>query len=248
METITSATLLSPKVILPPEGEEQEPNLVCGDLGSLTIDGTTLSISGFQVLNAGNADAGSSTVGFYLSTDTDIQRDDIPFRSESVGPLTPGQTQSFSFSQTISNIPNGTYFVGMFTDDGSTVRESDGNDNTCFYANQTLTINQDTLPNLVCGQLGELSYVDDILSVSGFQVQNIGNREAGASVVGFYLSTDAEVSRVDIPVNALQVKALTPGELVEPLLSNPPLRYPKWNLLSGNGGRRYRNSTGKQWR
>ena len=209
----------SEQFTFPNSGEEERANLVCGDLGTLSINGNEISISNFQVRNSGSVTAGSSTVGFYLSEDTDIQRGDIQFTTRSVGPIEPGQSRSISFSQTISNIPNGTYYVGMFVDDGSTVIETNGNDNNCFYSSEQFTFpNSDPQPtdpekaNLVCGSLGSLEINGATISISGFEVLNTGGTPAGNSTVGFYLSTDTDIQRSDIQFDLRSVGPLQPNQ------------------------------------
>ena len=110
-----------------------QANIVCGFLGELTIEGNSISITGLEVLNSGTEAAGSSHIGYYLSTDDIITRDDIRIGEDFVDPLEPNQVSIESFEASITDVPDGVYFVGIVVDDLGEVPESSGEDNFCFY-------------------------------------------------------------------------------------------------------------------
>ena len=199
----------SPKVFLGPE----KANLVCGSLGTLTINSREVSVSNFEVVNIGGLEAPFSTVGFYLSTDQNITRDDIRIGETFVSPLNPDQSSFESFSITLSpNIPNGEYFVGMVVDDLGTVEETSGEDNFCSFPFPKVILTSDPIANLVCGNLGSLSVDGRNLSISDFEVINIGEIPAQASTVGFYLSSDPNITRNDLRIGEERIGVLNPGQ------------------------------------
>ena len=191
--------------------EPEGPNLVCGELGTLGTDINELSIENLEIKNIGDATAGNSHIGYYLSEDTSISRDDIFIGEDLVGSLAPGGRSFHSFSPTLRNVPNGTYYVGIVVDYKGEVLESNGEDNFCSYFPTTVTI-EVLEPNLVCGDLGTLTVDEEGLTLEDFEVKNIGESQAGISHVGYYLSEDPQISRDDIFLGEDEVRALNPNE------------------------------------
>ena len=156
----------------------------------------------------------ASTVGFYLSIDPNITRNDIRIGEASVGSLSPGQSSLEDLNTTIpDNVPDGEYFVGMVVDDLGTVEESSGEDNFCSFSSPKVVLNPAPQEaNLVCGDLGNLSVNGRQVSIDNFEVRNAGEAQAPSSTVGFYLSIDPNITRNDIRIGEASVGSLSPGQ------------------------------------
>ena len=81
--------------------------------GSTTVD--------FWVVNFGNATAGASTSGLYLSTDSTITTADTLLATVASPALTPDGTAGYYDHQTVSltlpgNLAPGTYYIGGIAD------------------------------------------------------------------------------------------------------------------------------------
>jgi Ca2+-binding RTX toxin-like protein len=99
----------------PPSG----PDLTVSNFA--LIAGTTAS---FQVNNIGT-DAGASTTGVYLSTDSAITTSDTLIGSHSTPSLAAGTSDPESTSLSFpSNLAPGTYYIGALADSGNVVAES----------------------------------------------------------------------------------------------------------------------------
>ena len=128
-----------PQVVVP---DNSEPNLACNVLGNLSINGTTVNITGHQVINNGDANAGSSVLGYYLSSNTTFTTSDYLIDTDIVGTLTPGTTSQESANIDVAGqgIPDGTYFVGIILDHQGNVAESNEGDNVCFWNSPQITL------------------------------------------------------------------------------------------------------------
>ena len=205
----------APKINVNNSSSENKANLVCGDLGTLTVLGEQISISGFQVFNSGTVKATASTIGYYLSLDSSITRNDIRIGEDTVGIIEPNLTRTKSFSTTLLNIPAGEYFLGIVVDDLGTVYETSGEDNFCYFNSPKILIGGlDTVgkANLVCGDLGTLAIDGNQITISDFQVLNNGNSEAPASTVGYYLSLDNKINQDDLRFGESPVRNLAPNQ------------------------------------
>ena len=120
----------------------KEPDLT-RSTSDLTVNGTTVAIS-VTVINNGDGDAGSSELGYYLSTNTTISTSDHLIGTDYVTGLSPSATSTESISidvMTVSPaIPAGTYYVGYFIDHLGQVSESNENDNDRYWSTPQVTI------------------------------------------------------------------------------------------------------------
>ncbi|MEN0047173.1 MAG: CARDB domain-containing protein, partial [Bacteroidota bacterium] len=200
----------SPKVEMIPA----KPNLVCAGAGSLVITNKTdLKFSFLKVKNDGNAEAGASRIGFYLSTDANITTGDIFLGSKSIGSLDPGETITPSaFNKSISslNLADGTYHAGFILDYDKKVMESNENDNNdCRYDNKVVIDNSKA--NLKCESRGEVVVDGTKVKISWYRVKNAGDKKSPASKIGFYLSTDTHFTTDDYFIGSRSIDALDPG-------------------------------------
>jgi subtilase family serine protease len=155
--------------------------------------------------NQGGA-APASTTAFYLSTDSTWDGADVMIGSRAVPALAAGTSSSASTSVTIpSGTPAGSYYLLARADAASGVAESVETNNVNARALQVgadLVVSALTVPS--SGGAGAPLTVTD-------STANTGSGAAGASVTGFYLSTDILVDAGDVFLGSRLVPALAPG-------------------------------------
>jgi Big-like domain-containing protein/CARDB protein len=94
--------------------------------GTVT-QGDSITVSGFRVTNAGTgASSGSTSIGYYLSTDSTIDASDIRLGGVTIGPLAPAETTAVSSKvlDVARATPPRSYFLGALVDDSGTTPES----------------------------------------------------------------------------------------------------------------------------
>ena len=196
------------------------PDLACKTLGELIVNNNTLDvyIGWTTIQNIGNAAAGASQVGFYLSTDSQFGADDILFATRNIPALQPGASEMISEELNVNltslNLAPGLYQVIVVIDHLKQVTESnEDNNDDCFWVEPKVFIPSNTKPDLACKTLGELIVNNNTLDVyvGWTTIQNIGNAAAGASQVGFYLSTDSQFGAGDILFATRNIPALQPS-------------------------------------
>ncbi|MEO1256991.1 MAG: CARDB domain-containing protein, partial [Bacteroidota bacterium] len=214
--------------------ENREPNLTCKERGFLTVNGANISISGLKVTNDGDDFAGVSKVGIYLSENQFFSPSDILVGTVNVPKLSPGQVFNVSFNKDLSDLDldPGEFFVGVIVDNGNQVEESDENDNNgCNWTSPKVEIIP-AKPNLVCAGAGSLVITNKTqLKFSSLKVKNNGDSEAGASRIGFYLSTDANITTGDIFLGSKSIGSIDPGETITPSAFNKDIS--SLNLADG---------------
>lgn len=190
-----------------------QPDLVVTSLSnppSTLIRGKSFSVTR-TVRNSGNELAvNSSTVRYYLSTNTFITSGDTLLTgTSSVPSLGIGATNTFTHSVTIpSSMSPGLYYLGACSDDLGTVPESnEGNNCRASGTRISVTTPPDLTMTAVGGPGGTFD-AGNTFSVSS-TVKNWGGAASGAFVVRFYLSTNSIISSSDI--------ALSPDRLVSSL-------------------------------
>ena len=115
------------------------PNLTSqGQPASYNYNSTTGQLTiNVRVINDGGADAGSSTLGYYLSSDTTITTSDCKLGTDSVAALAPGaysnETITINDICTIGCVSTGTWYVGFIIDETDTVTEDNEGDNTYYF-------------------------------------------------------------------------------------------------------------------
>jgi subtilase family serine protease len=202
----------SPKVTIDPS----QPNLICESRGELVItNGTQLKFSWNKVKNIGDARAGNSKIGYYLSKDRHISTSDIFLGSKEVGSLEPGESVmpgAFNVDVSHLDLDDGYYYAGLIIDYTDKVDESNEDDNNdCSYDNQVHIDN--SYIDLVCDSRGEVEVNGTIVKISWVKVKNAGNKKAPASKIGFYLSTDTHFSTSDFFIGSRNIEALESGEV-----------------------------------
>lgn len=207
-----SCSWVSPKVNSIPA----EPNLTCASAGELVITNhTQLKFSWMKVKNTGDARAGNSKIGFYLSRDRNITTSDIFLGSRDVGSLEAGESimpGAFNVDVASLDLDDGHYFAGFIVDYNNKVEESnEGDNNNCSYDNK-VHIDKSKI-DLVCDSRGEVEVNGTVVKISWFKVKNIGNKRAPANKIGFYLSSDNHFTTSDFFIGSRNIEALDPGEV-----------------------------------
>ncbi len=154
-----------------------------------------------MVRNGGDTAAGDFFVGFYLSTDEEITTDDILLiggREHEDG-LAANASLSvgiFSGMEIPSGVPAGNWFLGAIVDEQSGVSECNETNNTHAVP---ITITGDC-PDLTISLEGPSSAApeQEIGSLMSAAAKNIGAADVGQFALGFYLSTDSEITTDDI--------------------------------------------------
>ncbi|MBX0291189.1 T9SS type A sorting domain-containing protein [Hymenobacter sp. HSC-4F20] len=163
---------------------------------SSAATGNTFTASSY-ISNTGNAPAASSTVGYYLSTNTVLDASDVLLGNSPGGNLSGTTSGSRYASLTVPNgTAVGTYYVLFAADYLDQVSETNETNNVAsvqlrvVQAGVDLVVSQNSLSRLVAAPNSSLSAYSNIT--------NQGTTAAASSSVGFYLSTDATLSTNDV--------------------------------------------------
>ncbi|MEX2214850.1 MAG: LamG-like jellyroll fold domain-containing protein, partial [Phycisphaeraceae bacterium] len=182
------------------------PNLTVTlvQLSETTADfGQTIDVT-WTVTNASTSTlpaTGSWIDRVYLSTDTTINSGDILLHTFSTppSPLNPGESYMITRQITIpfaGGLTEGSYFIGVRTDDAGTVSELNELDNT---ASQAIEIATPALPDLtITPTLAPTSATSGSEVELQWLTENLGTADtAGSFVERIYLSTNGTVSGND---------------------------------------------------
>ncbi|MEM9836625.1 MAG: CARDB domain-containing protein, partial [Bacteroidota bacterium] len=174
--------------------------------------GNTISLS-CRVRNTGTASTGrSSSLGYYLSSNTTYSSNDISLGTDFVTTLSPNNFSSESISATIpAGTSPGTWYILFRADRNGSVAESNENNNVSWRA---ITVLPDANPDLVVQNTSASpSSVTAGNSISlSCRVRNTGNASTGgASTLGYYLSSNTTYSSSDIALGTDYVTSLSAG-------------------------------------
>ncbi|MBR1034095.1 M10 family metallopeptidase, partial [Bradyrhizobium liaoningense] len=168
--------------------------------GNATIDAYNM--------NLGDAVAGPSIAGIYLSTDATITTSDTLLATVSTSMTLATVSQPGYYDhQTIivalpGNLAPGTYYIGGIGDYNNQLSERDETNNT--YNAVQITVTAPGHPDLI-----EYVAVDKTIVAAGSGLtfdaynMNIGNAVAGPTTAGIYLSTDATITTADTLLTTL---------------------------------------------
>ena len=187
----------------------EEPKYPDLEVGTPTVDesspetGTTITLSA-TVSNTGDARSAATTLRYYRSTDATISTSDTEVGTDDVGTLAASGTSAESISLTVPATA-GAYYYGACVD---TVTDESDTTNNCS-ASVKVDV-EDPKPDLVV----DAPSVDDdepaaeasfTLSAT---VRNEGGKDAVATTLRYYRSTDATVTSADTEVGTDAVSAL----------------------------------------
>ena len=184
----------------------QTPDLVVGsasvfDSSLATGASFTLSVT---VTNAGDGASPATTLRYYQSSDATITTSDAEDGSHAVGALAAGATSDEAGGLTAPSTP-GTYYYGACVD--AVAGESDTTNN-CSEA-VTVTVHEPAPDLVVLGpNVGDSSPETGGTFRLIVTVQNVGERQAAATSMQYYRSTDATITTSDTSVGTEPVRAL----------------------------------------
>jgi len=127
------------------------PNLTCdpNNYTSLTVTNQTIVDMNVRVINDGQASAGSSYLGYYLSEDESITTDDWLFGEDYVTSLSVGAYSDESIYIDVTTvtppIPPNIYYVAFIIDYLEQVVESNENDNAWHWDSPKVVIDPNSL-------------------------------------------------------------------------------------------------------
>jgi subtilase family serine protease len=149
------------------------------------------------IQNLGNSTAVSSTVGYYLSTNTTLDASDVLLRTTAGTSLAAGQ---YSYRTDSPIIPAGTvpgnYYMLFVADPTNAVAETNENNNV---ASAPLLVIAPGIDLQIQQQyLSNTSVTPGFTITGSCYILNAGNTTATSSSVGFYLSTNQTLDASDV--------------------------------------------------
>ncbi|RNI32031.1 T9SS C-terminal target domain-containing protein [Rufibacter immobilis] len=171
--------------------------------------GSGLYVEG-SIYNQGNIASTSSSVGFYLSTNSTYDASDVFIGSYSGSAISPSYTTGFSSSITIpSNTTPGTYYIVFVADYLNSVTESNETNNTL---SRQFTVTSPSIDLIVQSSYLSSSTLSPGNTVAAScYVYNQGNTAASSSNVGFYLSTNTTLDNSDTFIGSSSGSSLAAG-------------------------------------
>ncbi|MEM1188388.1 MAG: CARDB domain-containing protein [Pseudomonadota bacterium] len=177
---------------------------------SLT-EGETFTASA-TVRNQGDAQAESTTLRYYLSSNATITTSDIALTTDPVRSLAPGGTSPESDAQTAPT--PGTYWIGACAD---AVSSETNTSNQCSSGVQ-IVVGSDGgggggAPDLIVEDMSvsESSLTEGDSFTASATVRNQGDAQAGSTTLRYYLSSDATITTSDTALTTDFVSSLAPG-------------------------------------
>ncbi len=189
-----------------------EPDLACKESGTLSVEGDNITINGIWVANMGNAKAGASNIAFFLSKDTAHDPSDIPIGEKDLPMIPAGGQEWVSFQTDVSelDLEEGSFHVIYILDFDQKVMESDEFNNLCKAEGQFSNL-PDKKPDLVCKEPGFLKIDGTEIEVQNIWVGNMGDADAGAFKIAFFLSADYSLENDDILIGTKNVSGIAAG-------------------------------------
>lgn len=214
-------------------------------LGSPSIEVSGDQVTAFVTIeNDGVVSSGASRLKYYLSTDPTLEYGvDTYLNYDNVGELSVGATSRQSATFTLGS--TGSWFVLFVADANDDVAER-------YESNNVLAVALDAGTTDPGGPTDDPDALAPDLMVTGIAVdsaevsagtraslrcvvENAGDYDAGASVVKYYLSSDARFDSSDDYLGYDNVPALTPAassaEDVTPMIPSTT-RHGRWYLLA----------------
>nr|VFK64865.1 MAG: Hemolysin-type calcium-binding repeat-containing protein [Candidatus Kentron sp. UNK]VFK71282.1 MAG: Hemolysin-type calcium-binding repeat-containing protein [Candidatus Kentron sp. UNK] len=175
----------------------RKPDLVVTSGTARLLDSTGRMYANVTVKNQGSATAGSSYVGYYLSTNSTITTSDTRLSVDTTGYLSAGRSEyDYQYFNLPKNLVAGkTYYIGAIADYSNRVGESSEGNNARLLG--SFTAPQPRKPDLVVTS-GTARLLDSTGRMyANVTVKNQGSATAGSSYVGYYLSTNSTITTSD---------------------------------------------------
>ncbi len=168
---------------------------------SLSVSASSVSIN-VTVVNNGTANAASSSLGYYLSTNTTISSSDYLIGTDAVSSLTPGATSPESITVSLCNltgVPNGTYYVGYAIDRLNAVAETNETENNRYWSSPKPTR---SCSNMGLGSTAGMVLVDDgdVMVVKSLDLNDDAG-VAGLESVGVFPNPSQGEVTFSIPID-----------------------------------------------
>ncbi len=170
--------------------------LVAAEGGGISsAPGSTITVNDFTK-NDATVPAGTSTTGFYLSTDPVLDAGDTFLGSRAVPALAPGETNTASTALTLPANAFGTLYIIAKADSPDTVPEYDKTNNT---AARPILIGADLIIRSVKGSSkAGAGMAMEVIDVTN----NLSAAPAGPTTTRFYLSTKATLDASDVLIGS----------------------------------------------
>jgi subtilisin-like proprotein convertase family protein len=179
----------------PPGLPDLRPTVVSGP--GAAVGGGTINIS-YTVKNEGTAASAAFQVRAVLSADRTITLSDSSLGTALVNGLTAGAEFSGSLSGSVPNLTDGNYTLGLVADDLGQIAEGDETNNAVPAISSIALTQAQTGTNLTVPQLSvpTSGVTPGSLQVSS-EIFNQGFDPAGAFRLGYFLSTDDQITLAD---------------------------------------------------
>ena len=170
--------------------------------------GATLTLSA-TVRNQGNGASDSTTLRYYVSTDSTITNGDTEVGTDSVSGLDASESGDGSISLTAPSTP-GTYYYGACVD---SVSDESDTTNNCSPA-VTATVGAAPAPDLVVNvpTVSESAPAAGATLTLSATVRNQGNGRSDSTTLRYYVSTDSTITNGDAEVGTDSVFRLDASE------------------------------------
>nr|VFK14589.1 MAG: Serine protease, subtilase family [Candidatus Kentron sp. LPFa]VFK30136.1 MAG: Serine protease, subtilase family [Candidatus Kentron sp. LPFa] len=191
----------------------RKPDLVVTSGAARLLDSTGRMYANVTVKNQGSGTAGSSYVGYYLSTNSTITTGDTRLSVDYTGSLGSGRSEyDYQYFNLPKNLVAGkTYYIGAIADYSNRVGESSEGNNARLLG--SFTAPQPRKPDLIVSSLStdKTSYKTGERIRITSTTRNAGDASAGSSYTRFYLSRDNSLSSSDTYIGSDYVSSLGAG-------------------------------------
>ena len=155
-----------------------------------------------------------TVLGYYLSTDANITTADFRFGTDNVRALNFGEFSDENISYEVTQV--GTWYVGFIIDYTNQQQENDENDNAYAFPNP---VSYNPKPNLSYSKNhSNFNFNDPNLTIN-VRVINTNDTPSGSSHLGYYLSSDQNLTKSDYRIGESTVGSLTAGNPSDESLS-----------------------------
>ena len=191
----------------------RKPDLVVtGGTARMIDSGTGRMYANVTVRNQGTGTAGSSYVGYYLSTNSTITTLDTRLSVDYTGSLASGRSEyDYQYFNLPKNLVAGrTYYIGAIADYSNRVGESNEGNNGRVLG--SFIAPPPRKPDLVVTG-GTARMIDSGTGrmYANVTVRNQGTGTAGSSYVGYYLSTNSTITTLDTRLSVDYTGSLASG-------------------------------------